>query len=273
MLVVGLEGWIDAGLAAATATASLLGAMPNELVATFDADELIDYRARRPTLRIVNGVDTELRWAGDPAARRDQPHRAHGPDPDRARARHALAPFIAEVVQLAVPPRGRAGRRAWAPSRPRCPTPGRCGWSAPPPTPSWPAGSGSCRPPSTCRPASRAPSSSPSGRPGSRPSGCGPGSRTTCPPCPIRRPSPRSSTGWPAWPSSSSTPRPCAAAAASTHQQIEQLIAGSEEHAALVRQLEAQHDREQGLADTRFGDLPSGDELAAELERFLRGEH
>jgi hypothetical protein len=36
------------------------------------------------------------------------------------------------------------------------------------------------------------------------------------------------------------------------------LIAGSEEHAALVRQLEAQQDREQGPADTAFGDLPSG---------------
>jgi predicted ATP-grasp superfamily ATP-dependent carboligase len=61
-------------------------------------------------------------------------------------------------------------------------------------------------------------------------------------------------------------------AANTTHQQIEQLIAGSEEHAALVRQLEAQQDREQGPADTAFGVLPSADELAAELERFLRGE-
>ena len=37
--------------------------MPHELLATFDDDDLIDFRARRPTLRIVNGVDTELRWA------------------------------------------------------------------------------------------------------------------------------------------------------------------------------------------------------------------
>jgi predicted ATP-grasp superfamily ATP-dependent carboligase len=63
------------------------------------------------------------------------------------------------------------------------------------------------------------------------------------------------------------------AAAAATNQQIEQLIAGSDEHAALVRQLEEQSDREQGPPGTGFGDLPSGDELAAELERFLRGEH
>ena len=62
-------------------------------------------------------------------------------------------------------------------------------------------------------------------------------------------------------------------AAASTHQQIEQLIAGSEEHAALVRQLEAQQEQEEGLAGDRFRRPALGDELAAELERFLRGEH
>jgi predicted ATP-grasp superfamily ATP-dependent carboligase len=63
------------------------------------------------------------------------------------------------------------------------------------------------------------------------------------------------------------------AAASASHQQIEQLIAGSAEHAALVRQLEAQHDSEAAATEPDFGPLPSGDELAAELERFLRGEH
>ena len=62
------------------------------------------------------------------------------------------------------------------------------------------------------------------------------------------------------------------AAAAATHQQIDQLIAQSDEDSALVRQLEAQQDHEEGMAATVFGDLPSGDELAAELERFLRGQ-
>jgi predicted ATP-grasp superfamily ATP-dependent carboligase len=62
-------------------------------------------------------------------------------------------------------------------------------------------------------------------------------------------------------------------AATATHHQIEQLIAGSDEHASLVRQLEAQHDTEQAAETPDFSDLPSGDELAAELERFLRGEH
>ena len=62
------------------------------------------------------------------------------------------------------------------------------------------------------------------------------------------------------------------AAGRSATQQIDQLVAGSEEHLSLVRQLEAQHDAEaaQNLSDMQ--DLPTGDELAAELERFLRGE-
>ncbi|HWE54343.1 MAG TPA: PAC2 family protein, partial [Acidimicrobiales bacterium] len=63
------------------------------------------------------------------------------------------------------------------------------------------------------------------------------------------------------------------AAAATTTQQIATLIAGSEEHTALVRQLEDQHDRETPSGTAEFGDLPSGDEIAAELERYLRGEH
>jgi hypothetical protein len=40
----------------------------------------------------------------------------------------------------------------------------------------------------------------------------------------------------------------------------------------LVRQLEDQADSELLSGPGDFGDLPSGDELAAELERFLRGE-
>src|SRR5207244_3293416 len=38
VLVIGLEGWIDAGLGAATAMAALLAATGTEVVATFDVD-------------------------------------------------------------------------------------------------------------------------------------------------------------------------------------------------------------------------------------------
>src|SRR5438270_11629705 len=62
LLIVTLEGWIDAGLGAAAAVAALLGAVPSDLVATFDADNLLDHRARRPVVRIVDGVNTALMW-------------------------------------------------------------------------------------------------------------------------------------------------------------------------------------------------------------------
>ena len=62
VLIISLEGWVDAGLGASAAMSSLLGSSPTDLVATFDADELLDQRARRPIARIVDGVTTELRW-------------------------------------------------------------------------------------------------------------------------------------------------------------------------------------------------------------------
>jgi hypothetical protein len=61
------------------------------------------------------------------------------------------------------------------------------------------------------------------------------------------------------------------AAAAVTGARIDELIANSEEHAAMVQQLEATVDTtEPEPIDPTT--LPSGDELATELERFLRGE-
>ena len=62
VLIVGLEGWIDAGIAASTAVATLLESIPTEVLATFDTEYFIDQRARRPLARIVDGVTTELTW-------------------------------------------------------------------------------------------------------------------------------------------------------------------------------------------------------------------
>ena len=62
------------------------------------------------------------------------------------------------------------------------------------------------------------------------------------------------------------------AAAVVTSQRIDELIAGNAEHAEMVRQLEAQTDEQTAAAPIDAGNLPSGDELAAELERFLRGQ-
>ena len=59
-IVAAFDGWVDAGSAATTALDHL--AEGAAVVATFDADRLFDYRARRPPLEIVDGRLTELTW-------------------------------------------------------------------------------------------------------------------------------------------------------------------------------------------------------------------
>lgn len=60
LLLAAFDGWVDAGGAATTALAAL--ADDAEVVATFDADRLYDYRARRPTLEIADGRPDRLTW-------------------------------------------------------------------------------------------------------------------------------------------------------------------------------------------------------------------
>jgi proteasome assembly chaperone (PAC2) family protein len=59
-LVAAFDGWIDAG-GASTAAAGRI-ATDGSILATFDDDILFDYRARRPTLEIVDGRLSELTW-------------------------------------------------------------------------------------------------------------------------------------------------------------------------------------------------------------------
>ena len=59
-LVVAFDGWVDAGTAATAAAQRL--ATDGPVVATFDADALFDYRARRPTLEIEDGRPSRLTW-------------------------------------------------------------------------------------------------------------------------------------------------------------------------------------------------------------------
>lgn len=62
VLVVALEGWIDAGAGAAGAMAHLVQEIDTSLVATFDTEGLLDYRSRRPVMHLVEGVNTGLSW-------------------------------------------------------------------------------------------------------------------------------------------------------------------------------------------------------------------
>ncbi len=60
VVLAALDGWVDAGAAATSALALL--ALDSVTVATFDPDQLFDYRSRRPTLLIENGRLTSLAW-------------------------------------------------------------------------------------------------------------------------------------------------------------------------------------------------------------------
>jgi proteasome assembly chaperone (PAC2) family protein len=62
VLVVVLDGWIDAGLGAGAAIETISANASLELLATFDTDALLDHRARRPTMHLEDGIQTGLTW-------------------------------------------------------------------------------------------------------------------------------------------------------------------------------------------------------------------
>ncbi len=64
VMVVALEGWIDAGLAASGAMSTLLETTGASNIASFDADRILDHRARRPVMHLVNGLVTGMDWPG-----------------------------------------------------------------------------------------------------------------------------------------------------------------------------------------------------------------
>lgn len=62
LLVVMLQGWIDASSAAHSAMQRLIAETGATTLVTFDADEFLDFRARRPTMELREGVNTRLDW-------------------------------------------------------------------------------------------------------------------------------------------------------------------------------------------------------------------
>jgi proteasome assembly chaperone (PAC2) family protein len=60
-------------------------------------------------------------------------------------------------------------------------------------------------------------------------------------------------------------------AADSSRRQVDALIADNSDHQAMVRRLEENIDASEGNA-MGVDEVPTGDEIAAELEKFLRGE-
>lgn len=105
-LVVVLTGWIDAASAAHRAAEALAGATMASPIATFDDDVYLDFRARRPVMELRDGLNSVLRWertvlsVGSDANGRDV-LLLTGPEPDMAW--HRFARNVGEVaVRLGV---------------------------------------------------------------------------------------------------------------------------------------------------------------------------
>ncbi|MCY3889175.1 MAG: PAC2 family protein [bacterium] len=87
VLVMALDGWVDAGYGMRTAAEIMTQPDDGVLVASFDADLLIDHRARRPTMTVRDGRVDDIRW---PAISLQVVHdldqqeflMLHGPEPD-----------------------------------------------------------------------------------------------------------------------------------------------------------------------------------------------
>lgn len=102
VMVMVLKGWIDAGLGADGAADHLIEHLERHTIARFDADALLDWRARRPTMHLVDGInthlsweETELSWAKDPSG--NDVLLLLGNEPD-----HAWLAFSEQVTDLAL---------------------------------------------------------------------------------------------------------------------------------------------------------------------------
>ncbi len=267
-LLLALDGWIDAGFATANAMGTVLEDLETVTVAQFDADVLLDHRSRRPTMHLVNGVNTELTWPSiDLRAAVDQEGNEVlflvGVEPD-----HRWKAFSAAVVELAQ----------------HFGTQSVLGLGA------YPAPTPHTRPTKLVSTATSAELANQVGRVPGRidvPAGVHAAIERNC-----------ADEGLPAmglWAQvphyAAAMPYPDAAMALveglrtvgglsfplgslvkdamSTRERLDELVANSEEHVAMVRQLEAQVD---AMEENTDGPLPSGDDLAAELEQYLRDQ-
>jgi hypothetical protein len=272
VLVVALEGWVDAGLAGATAMTSLLEVIEVRPYAVFDSEELLDQRARRPRLRIADGINEGLEWPevvlsvgtdrfGSGVAL------LSGPEPDMA-----WRSFSEAVAELAVSLQvrlmvGLAGFPAGAPHT----RPVKLAATASDSQLAQQIGfiSGTIDVPAGIEAAVERACSN-AGIPSV-------GLWARVPHYVATMPFPAASLALLDGLASVSglvvDSHVLAEAADSARRRVDELIAQSSEHQAMVRQLEEQIDELEG-APVVFDDLtvPSGDEIAAELERYLRGE-
>jgi hypothetical protein len=286
VLVMAPEGWIDAGLGGVGAVGAMLATMETEVVASFDVDRLLDHRARRPVSHMLDGVYTDLVWpsldllAGHGPDGRDVLMLA-GPEPD-----HEWRAFADAVAELAT----RFGVRL------------AVGLGA------FPAGVPHTRNSRLAATATNAQLANQLGVVSGEvrvPAGILAAierrlAQLEIPTIAIWARVPHYAASMPYPPASVQLLEGLATitgirvevpelaeAATATKAHLDEVAANSVQHAALIRQLETQVDAEEAQGDggerppaegqaaateAGWGTLPTGDELAAEVERFLRGE-
>lgn len=272
VLVLHFSGWIDAsGAAAAAMTAIDRGLGGTRLLATFDSDRLIDYRARRPVMEIREGVNTNLTW--DEIELRhgtDQAGREvvllTGPEPDMVW--HAFAADVSQLVaQLGVTAAVALGAYPFATPHTRPPQLSCTSPSAELIAP-LPYDKGSVDVPAGISSVLEH-SLTEVGVPAL-------GLWVRVPHYVATMPYPAAAVALlRALEDVSGVRVPTAELEREAEQQrrrIDQLVAGNDEHREMVRQLEALHDQAAEQASSLPGELPSADELAAEFERFLRDQ-
>lgn len=98
-LLVSFEDWVDAGGAGSTAARHI--AEGGQVIATFDGDQIYDYRSHRPILDIVDGSPKQFAWPELTLTRRSLAERdlfvLTGPEPD-----FRWKEFAADVLELAL---------------------------------------------------------------------------------------------------------------------------------------------------------------------------
>jgi hypothetical protein len=272
VLVVALEGWVDAGLGADGAISALLSAGPTELIATFDGESLIDQRARRPVAHIARGINEGLTWPviqmrlGQDLLGADVCFLV-GPEPD-----FRWPTFVQSVVGLCRDLRVRmvVGLGAFPAPAPHT-RPVRLAATGPPSSADLVGQIGIVQ----------GEFDVPSGVWGALELALGEADIATVG---LWARVPHYVSGM-SFPSASAAlldglaavaglsvdASPLHTAADASLRQVDDLISKSSEHTAMVRQLEHSVDTAEGNP-LDVGQLPTGDELAAELERYLRDE-
>ncbi|MEY2959329.1 MAG: hypothetical protein RLZZ01_1897, partial [Actinomycetota bacterium] len=103
VLVVTLDGWIDAAGAASGAFGAVCDEATASPIAEFDDDVYLDFRARRPTMELRDGLDSVLEWqritlsVGHDGTGRDL-LLLGGPEPDMAW--HRFCRIVGELAEL-----------------------------------------------------------------------------------------------------------------------------------------------------------------------------